>query len=179
MREQGVAPGAPEALAQISRLYEHFAETCCPSLIQFSGFFAGFYQDTEGGNFIDQEFGKGYAAYLTAAVKSFAENYEGRTLDNVFQDALDTIHTLARKKHTASSAEVQEQVRRVHDYFRDVGIKSTRLQINRLRQIATVFGSDVVREAMDGSAKRRGFAWVLSRAIEIYCNNLEKSEALE
>ena len=178
LKEQGERPVAKTVQEQVSRLYDHFAATCCPSIVQFTSIFASFYQETEGGNYIDQEFGKGYASFLSAAVKQFAQDNEDNPLDNIITDALDAISSLGRKKFTTGSAEVQEQVKRIHDCLCRFGIISPSLQLQKLRQFSTIFGSDAVRKELDGGAKR-GLAWFMSRAFEIYCNNLEQVETLE
>lgn len=178
LRDAGKPPEASEIQTEVARLHDHFAIICCPSVFQFTAFTASFYPDTLAGRQLDEIFGSHFATFFTSAVKAFAAQNTDNPLDNAFKNAYETIVTLARKKYTTGSPEVQEQVYRIHEYLRDIGLVSVRLQLLKLRQISALFASDFIRKKLDGSTKR-GIAWFLSRSIEIYCNGLDHAEMEE
>lgn len=61
-------------------------------------------------------------------------------------------------------------------FFDKIEMFKQKMKIEYVKNIGRLFGRQAYKKVMDGGTQR-GISWFISRAIEIYFNNLEKENA--
>ena len=152
----------------ISKLHCVMKKLCAESVFLFEGLILCFLSASE----MEEELGKTRYRYLQSSVRSYCKKNEDNPYDRILVEATDMIEKLARKKYTANSKEVQNEVGRLHDFFGGIGIFTEEGKLRIVKKIGEFYGSKAAKKAMDGG-RERGISWFFSRAIEIYCENLK------
>lgn len=132
-----------------------------------------FYPDSEISADIDKDYGKGKAAYFYEALQYYCNVNSNNEVGKELFVALETIADLGIKKFTANSDEVQSEVKKIYNFF---SILSDKGRLYMLRNLAELYGSKAYINTVDNGASR-GVSWFVSRAINIYCDKLEKELA--
>lgn len=138
-----------------------------PEAITFDLWFSS---DSEIAVDIDEDYGEGKAAYFYDALQYYHNVNAGNEVGKEFYTALENIEKLGIKKFTANSDEVQSEVEKIYCFF---SILSDKGKLKILRNIGEIYGSKSYINAIDNGASR-GVSWFISRAIQIFCDKLER-----
>lgn len=116
--------------------------------------------------------------YVYNVLRYYCEKKGNSRADREFIDALENVERLAYDQYTIGSEDVQREVKRIHSCFREIKCLTEEAQLELLERIGKLYGSRSYREQFDGGRKR-GIAWFISRAIEIYCDHYRREKANE
>ncbi len=111
--------------------------------------------------------------FFRSAMSYYCDLNEDNETDRELCEALDNISILGIKKYATNSPEVQAEVVRIHNFFKEVNMYKEEAKLEMVRKIGHLFGSKAYKQMIDNGANK-GIAWFVSRAIEIYCENKEK-----
>ncbi len=116
--------------------------------------------------------------YVYNVLRYYCEKKGNSRADREFIDALENVERLAYDQYTIGSEDVQREVKRIHSCFQEIKCLTEEAQLELLERIGKLYGSRSYREQFDGGRKR-GIAWFISRAIEIYCDHYRREKANE
>ena len=133
------------------------------------------YPDSEIAKEIDDEYGKGSSKFLFKAIYHFCTINSDNETDNLLNDSLVNLERLARKRCTTNSSEVQNEVANIFEYCTRMKYLNFEGQINMLYNMSQLFNSKEYKEVIDNGAEK-GISWFISRAIEIFYNNIKKQK---
>lgn len=122
---------------------------------------------------IREEVGEDTINYLIGALRYYCDEHKDNPTDMALIDAFTNIEKLGRSKHTAGSEEVQNEVKNIYMFFDKIKMFKPEIRIMYVKNIGRLLGSQAYKNVIDGGAPR-GIAWFISRAIEIYFENMEK-----
>lgn len=122
---------------------------------------------------IAKEIGIESVIYLRDGLQYYCKAHEDNETDKALLAIFDNIERLGRKKFTTNSMEVQEEVKKVHEFLERANVLTKLGKICLLKQFSELLGSKAYRVAVDKGVER-GVAWFCSRAIKIYCDNLSE-----
>lgn len=120
----------------------------------------------------------GAIEYVYNVLRYYYEKKGKSRLDRELIDALENVINLAYDQYAVGCGEIQKEVKRIHSVFQGIKCLTEEAQVELLERAGKLYGSKEYREQFDGGRKR-GIAWFISRAIEIYCDNYrrEKTDA--
>lgn len=143
------------------------------SVLAFSWYILCFAPGTEYAREIDNEYGKGSADFLFNVLQAYCSFNANNEFDKDYIEAVNNIESLGYKNYSARSDEVQTEIDKLYRFVKKLNRQPDKICIKILRNFGEIFGTDKHRNAFDNGAKR-GINWFISRAIEIYCDNLEE-----
>ena len=172
----GHSADSPAMQELVEMLYRITSGLFSPSIPVFFWISRIFGPKSEVGIELDRAFGEGCAEILSQAIHVFCSQHRTAPEDQRMLDALSAILSLGQKKHAAGSEPVQAEVAKLHASFREIGILQPPLKV--LESLGTFFGTSPIKESLDKD-RQHGYAWFLSRAIEIYCNHYKNDTTEE
>lgn len=158
---------------RVRDIYQIQSKGFAGSVIYFSYYSLIFAPGTESARNEDKLYGIGYSNYLYQAIRCFCMNNSNNEVDKTLLDALDDIEKLALKRFSASSIEVQNEVKKIHAFYSKMKGLTEIGQIESVTYIGKLFGSEALKKIIDNGANK-GLSWFLSRAIEIYIKNIRR-----
>lgn len=175
LQEEGKAFNEDEVQQEVIRLHDIIAKGLSKSIILLESSLMYIEADSKMAEELAEIYDKEKVEYLRNALKYYCKENENNKTDREVNEALENIATLGRRKYTTNSPEVQAEVKKIHNFLNDVNLYKEAAKIGALRKMGTLFGSKAYKQMIDKGAKR-GVAWFISRAIEIYCNNIEQED---
>lgn len=175
LEKKGKIFSSSEVQEEVQNIHNIVAKAFSKSIILFSSFVM--YLDPEN-RLVEELEGlveKESIAFLHKAIKYYCEMNADNETDRELCESLDNIGILAVKKYTTNSPEVQYEVKRIHKFFEEMNLFKEGAKLEAVKKIGQLYGSKAYKQMIDNGAKR-GVSWFVSRAIEIYCNNLEQEE---
>lgn len=115
--------------------------------------------------------------YARNAFYYYCEENADNEVDIELFTAIDSIEKLGRSRYTTNSPEVQGEVKKIHDFIKELKFLTEDVQFERMKSLGEMFGSKAYKDVIDNGYER-GLAWFISRAIEIYCNNYRKVQEI-
>ena len=164
-----------ETQNEILQLHGIIAKGLSKSIILLESTLMYIGPESKWGEELVEIYGKEKVEYLRKALQHYCKENADNDTDREISESLDNIATLGRKKYTTNSPEVQAEVKKIHNFFNGVNLYKEEAKIGVLKKMGLLFGSRPYKQMLDKGAKR-GVSWFISRAIEIYCNNLEQEE---
>lgn len=122
---------------------------------------------------LKDEMGADTSDYIIGALRYYCDEHKDNPTDMALIDAFSNIEKLARSKHAAGSKEVQNEVNNIYLFFDNIKMFKPEIRNLYVKNIGRVLGSQAYKNVIDGGAAR-GIAWYISRAIEIYYDNMEE-----
>lgn len=122
---------------------------------------------------LKDEMGADTSDYIIGALRYYCDEHKENSTDMALIDAFSKIEKLARSKHAAGSKEVQNEVNNIYLFFDNIKMFKPEIRNMYVKNIGRVLGSQAYKNVIDGGAAR-GIAWYISRAIEIYYDNMEE-----
>ncbi len=116
--------------------------------------------------------------YVYKVLRYYCEKKGNSRVDREVIDAFENVINLAYDQYAVGCGEIQKEVKRMHSCFREIMCLTEEAQLELLERIGKLCGSQEYRKQFDGGRKR-GIAWFISRAIEIYCDNYRREKAKE
>lgn len=173
LKKEGKRFISSEVQGEVENIHNIVAKGFSKSIILFRSFVM--YLEPESRVIEDLEglFDKETIAFLQNAMKHYCGVNADNEADRELCEALDNISILGMKKHTTNSPEVQNEVKRIHNFFKEINILKEEAKLELVKKIGLLYGSKAYKQMIDNGAKR-GVSWFISRAIEIYCNNVEQ-----
>jgi len=169
----GVSPSDDLAQKIAKEMHTVVSKYISESVFAFSLTILCFAPGTEDSKEIDNEYGKGSANFLFNVLQAYCSINSDNDFDKDCFGAIDKIISLGCKKYTTRSNEVQDEVDKLYRFIKKVNRQPDIVCIKILRNMGELFGTDECRKAIDNDVKH-GRAWFISRAIEIYCDNVSK-----
>lgn len=126
---------------------------------------------------IEETYGTGKTNYVIHAIEVFY-NRLFIVPENPIIISLDRIEKLAYDRHTTGSAEVQNEIKSIHNRISSVGIFSEEIQVEYLLGMGSLIGSKEYRDIFD-HGREKGVCWFISRAIQIYCKHQQEAMTKE
>ncbi|MBQ7918737.1 MAG: MerR family transcriptional regulator [Lachnospiraceae bacterium] len=176
--EMGESVDADEVQEGIKGMHKIMAKALSESIIIFQSTLLLLSPETGIAKELIEDVGENNYNDLREALQIYCEINKDNAMDKAFIEAVENVEKYGRKKYTTKSDEVQTEVARMHDYFKQIPILSEDAQLEVVRRLGQAFGSKAYKDVIDNGAKR-GIAWFISRAIEVYCDNLNKSFGTE
>ena len=167
-----VSPSYDLAQKTAKEIHTVMSKYITESVLVFSWNILCFAPGTEYARDIDNEYGKGSAEFLFNVLQAYCSLNSDNDFDKDYVEAVDNIERLGYKKHSARSEEVQAEVDKLYRFVKKLNRQPDKICIKIFRNFGEMFGTDEYRNAFDNGAKR-GIAWFISRAIEIFCDNAE------
>ena len=124
---------------------------------------------------IREDLGEDATDYLIGALRHYCDEHKDNPTDMALVDAFNNIEKLGRSRYTTSCDEVQNEVKNIYMFFDKIEMFKPETRIMYVKNIGKLFSSQAYKNVIDGGAQR-GISWFISRAIEIYFNNLEKEK---
>lgn len=124
---------------------------------------------------IKEDIGEDTLDYMIGALQYYCDEHKDNPTDKALVDAFDNLEKLGRSKHTTGCEEVQNEVRNIYMFFDKIEVFKPEIRKMYVENIGKLFGSQAYKNVIDGGSQK-GIAWFISRAIEIYLNNLEKEK---
>lgn len=124
---------------------------------------------------IKEEFGEDITDYLMGALRYYCDEHKDNPTDMALINAFNNIEKLGRSKHTTGCEEVQNEVNNIFIFFDKIEMFKPEIRKLYVKNIGKLFGSQAYKNVIDGGAQK-GIAWFISRAIEIYFENMEKEK---
>lgn len=115
--------------------------------------------------------------YVRNAFHYYCEVNVDNKVDMELLNAINNIEKLGRNRHTTNSPEVQGEIKKIHDFFKELKFLTEDAQFERMEKLGEMFGSQAYNDVID-NGHERGLAWFISRAIEIYCDNYRKEQEI-
>lgn len=156
-------------ISEIQKVFSKYIES--EFLFSYGNVFLS--ADSDFGRMIDKEYGKNCALYLGKALNY---NYKPDTMNKIdkeFGDILTRIEKLGYSKYSTNSKEVQQEIYHLHRLFKRLIFYSEKTPVVLLRNYGDSIGSESLIKKYD-NGNTRGILWFISKAIEIYCNNLSE-----
>lgn len=173
LQEAGKDFKEEETQREVMQLHGIIAKSLSKSIILLEGILMYIEPESKLGEELVEIYDKEHLEYLRKALKYYCKENADNNIDREISESLDNIAILGRKKFTTNSPEVQAEVKRIHNFFNGVNLYKEEAKIRALKKIGLLYGSKPYKQKFDKGAKR-GVSWFVSRAIEIYCNNLEQ-----
>lgn len=162
----------------IGLMYNVFKSIYSDSMLLFRATCQAFAPTTEMFEDIDDIFGDGSADFLFESICFFISTHEYTEIDNRCISAYDNIERLALQNFSVDSIEVQNLVADIFDFYASVRIYSKEHAIRYMMKLSEMYGSEEHTQLFNGGEKD-GLGCFLSKAIEIYCDNLKRKETEE
>lgn len=175
LQEAGKDFKGSEVQSEVIQLHEIIAKGLSKSIILLESSLIYIEPDSKMAEEFAEIYDKEKVDFLRNALKYYCKENEDNETDREVTEALENIATLGRQKYTANSPEVQAEVKRIHNFLNGVNLYKEEAKIGALKRIGTLFGSKAYKQMIDKGAQK-GVSWFISRAIEIYCNNVEQEE---
>lgn len=169
---KGVPADSSKTQKVVSELYEITAKVLSPSIIMFESSLICFMPGSELAKDLDEIFGQNKSNYLFAALQTFVRNNRNNPYDLKLFETLENIEKLAIKRYTTDSTEVQFEINKLFNLVKKIKIYNEKGQLNLLKTIGELFRSNEYKKVID-KGKQRGISWFISRAIQIYIENIE------
>ena len=115
--------------------------------------------------------------YVRNAFHYYCEVNVDNKVDMELLNAINNVEKLGRNRHTTNSPEVQGEIKKIHDFFKELKFLTEDVQFERMEKLGEMFGSQAYKDVID-NGHERGLAWFISRAIEIYCDNYRKEQEI-
>lgn len=115
--------------------------------------------------------------YVRNAFYYYCEVNVDNEVDMELLDAIDNVERLGWNRHTTNSPEVQGEIKKIHDFYKEFKFLTEDMQFEIMEKLGKMFGSQAYKDVID-NGHERGLAWFISRAIEIYCNNYRKEQKI-
>lgn len=113
--------------------------------------------------------------YVYNVFRYYCDKKGNSRADRELIDALQNMERLAYAQYKTGSAEIQNEVKRIHSFFQGIKYLTEEAQFSLLERGGKICGSREYREQFDGG-RERGAAWFISRAIEIYCDQYRQKK---
>lgn len=130
--------------------------------------------ETELSEEFDGLFGKGFSEYLLSAVRNYCIAGADNPADRVINDALKSIEDLKRKNFAPASEEVQNEVRKLYDFYVNIAAITPDTRLKLLNDLADAFESKGFGEQLDDD--ERELARFISEAIRIFCERFDNGQ---
>lgn len=164
-----------EVQEEVIRLHNIIAKGLSKSIILLEGTLMYIEPESKMAEELAKIYDKEKVEYLRKALQYYCVENEDNETDREMNEALENIVVLGMQKYTTNSTEVQAEVKRMHNFLNGVNLFKEEAKIGSLKRMGMLFGSKAYKQMLDNGAKR-GVSWFISRAIEIYCNNIEQEE---
>lgn len=175
LMKRGKIFSSSEIQGEVESIHNIVAKGFSKSIILFRSFVMYLEPESRVVEDLEGLFDKETIAFLQNAMKHYCEVHSDNETDRELCEALDNISVLGMKKHTTNSSEVQHEVKRIHNFFKGMNLLKEDAKLEAVKKIGLLYGSKAYKQMIDNGAKR-GVSWFISRAIEIYCNNVEQEE---
>lgn len=119
----------------------------------------------------------GQLEYVRNAFNYYCEVNADNEADMELFTAVENIEKLGRNRYTTNSPEVQEEVKKIHNFYKGFRFLTEDVQFEIMEKLGIMYGSQAYKDVID-NGHERGLAWFISRAIEIYCNNYRKEQEI-
>lgn len=176
LQEAGKDFKGSEVQSEVVQLHDIIAKGLSKSIMILESSLMYIEPDSKMAEEFAEIYDKEKVDFLRNALKYYCKENEDNETDREVNEALENIAALGRQKYTVNSSEVQAEVKRIHNFLNDVNLYKEEAKLGMLRKISILFGSKAYKQMIDNGAKR-GVSWFISRAIEIYCNNVEQEES--
>ena len=175
LQEGGKDFKGEEVQEEVIRLHDIIAKGLSKSIILLECILMHIEPESKMAEELEKIYDKEKVEYLRNAIQYYCMENTDNEIDREMYEALENIATLGMQKYTTNSSEVQVEVKRIHNFLNGVNLYKEEAKIKALKGMGMLFGSKPYKQMLDNGAKR-GVAWFISRAIEIYCNNIEQEE---
>lgn len=172
---QGMTIECDDVQNQVKIMHSITSKEVSDSIILFSWNNLNLSPGTELAMEVDEVYGTGSSEFLFQATHYYCIAHADNQTDRKLIDALQNIEYLGRKRYTTGSKEVQDEVRKIHEFFAGIAIVSQDTQLKLLTNISALFGSKAYKDMIDNGAEK-GVSWFISRAIRIYCNRVARDK---
>ena len=157
--------------AEIRSLHKVFSKALSGSVFFLRMVIIGMDADEE----IKKDLGENVMDYLMGAIRHYCDENKDNPTDMALIDAFKNIEKLGRSRHTTSCDEVQNEVNNIYMYFDKIEMFKPEIRKMYLKNVGKLFGTQAYKNVIDGGAQK-GISWFISRAIEIYFDNMEKEK---
>lgn len=172
--DEGKNVASQEVQNNIKGIHKVYEKLISDSILFFSGCIIDFAPKGELALEIDEECGEGKSKFIYDSLRYYCQNTLSET-DKKLLEVINKIENLAKEKYKTNSKEVQEQVKIIHEIFNNFKGFSYTAKLELLGNFGKVFGSKGFITEFD-MGRKKGIFWFVSRAIEIYINNLQEEE---
>ena len=157
---------------QVACMHSVMTKLLSRSVLIFSWINICFAEGTESAATFDDEYGKGSANYVYQSVRHYCTVNKSNPLDQKLYDSCYQMELFYKKGYSAETKEVQEQVRKIHEFFSTITILTKDAQLKFLRSYGGIFEEKTLNEMMDRNCQE-GLSNFYSNAIRFYCNNID------
>lgn len=161
---------------QVQELVKTIHYKCEPviakSVVMFYVALKGILKNKEIATEIKEERGVEKYKFLKQSIYWYCKENKGNEYDVKGLDSLDRIQDLALKRYCTNAPEIQAEVDNLYKWFQGIKVIKDEGGYEVLRRLSKVFVGEKYFKEVDGG-KPRGLAWFMSRALEIYCDNLK------
>lgn len=176
LSEKGKEPECEATQKEVQSLHNIIAKGLSKSIALLESSLVYLEPDSKIGMDLEEIYDEGKMDYLRSAVHYYCKMNAENDTDKEINEALENIAQLGKQKYTTNSPEVQAEVKRIHNFYDGVKLYSDSIKLELLKRMGQLYGSDAYKQMIDNGAKK-GISWFISRAVEIYCENLEKGQA--
>lgn len=155
--------------------FEYYKEYIHDSLETFKAIIILVFRSNDIIEMIEKEHGKEYYEMIMQTFEVFFKNTEHTKSELQYFQSLNDIAILATQKYTTGSLEVQKIVNDINVFFMSNKMFSCEENYMQFKRLSWIYGSKEMSEILEGG-KRRGICWFISKAIDCFCLNLEKSK---
>ena len=159
-----------EVQEEVLNIHKIVEKGLSKSVILFKSFILFIDPDGEVPKGWEGIYDKDNIGFLKSAMEHYCVLNEDNETDREIIEAINNIGNLGIKKYATNAPEVQSEVNRIHNFYKEVNVCKEEAKLEVVKKIGNLFGSKAYKQAIDNGAPK-GVSWFISRAIEIYCKN--------
>lgn len=159
-----------EVQEEVLNIHKIVEKGLSKSIILFKGFILFINPDGKVPKGWEGIYDKDNIGFLKSAMEHYCVLNEDNETDCEIIEAINNIGNLGIKKYATNAPEVQSEVNRIHNFYKEVNVCKEEAKLEAVKKIGHLFGSKAYKQAIDNGAPK-GVSWFISRAIEIYCKN--------
>lgn len=171
LRTSGMEETNPQVQEKIWKLHNMIEKEISDSIYSFAGVFMAMSPETEIGKDLDSEYGEGSSEFLFKAVLYYCEQHHEHHSDKKMQEVAARIESLWEKGYQPADAQVQQEVKAIHQYYQGIQGIHQEAQLQILMNLGSSF-----RRAQNALLIEKESDWktleFMGKAIEIYCEKL-------